>query len=181
MALMGSFCLCTAVALGGHKSLQGSRCQSVPRLPGDRGAVPRRPQLTRPSASSFQQALRPPAATFTKCLLCPPGAAAPPWGPWPLDNRLCKCSQPNRNHRRGIIAKGPREGRSVPHRVLKRFWQRPGSVLAVPTRGCCRCDLHVLTEDGLEGLVPVHHGAEHQRLGGNAVREQGPTLKAQRN
>lgn len=29
-----------------------------------------------------------------------------------------------------------------------------------------RRDFHVLAEDGLEGLVSVHHGAEHQRLAG---------------
>lgn len=38
------------------------------------------------------------------------------------------------------------------------------STLAVAARCRGRRDLQVLAEDGLEGLVPVHHGTEHQRF-----------------
>lgn len=38
------------------------------------------------------------------------------------------------------------------------------SVLAVTARGCCRCDFHILAENGLKGFISVHHGTEHQGL-----------------
>lgn len=53
------------------------------------------------------------------------------------------------------------------------------STLAVAARCRGRRDLQVLAEDGLEGLVPVHHGTEHQRLaGGGAVGEAAPARPA---
>lgn len=40
------------------------------------------------------------------------------------------------------------------------------ATLAVAARRCGRRDFQVLAENGLEGLVSMHHGTEHQRLAG---------------
>lgn len=81
----------------------------------------------------------------------------------------------DRSRRSRVIAKGQEGVRLFPavnHAPV------PGA-LAVAARGCARRDLQVLAEDGLEGLVPVHHGAEHQRLRGKlALSWGGPAGRA---
>lgn len=63
------------------------------------------------------------------------------------------------------------------YHIVKRNKTKPSRVreeaaLAVAAGSCRRGDFHVLAENGLEGLVSMHHGTEHQRLaGGNAVAE----------
>lgn len=90
----------------------------------------------------------------------------------------------NKNHRlRGIIAKDQENVRLFFHyqivkkknkktRKTKKTEQNPSgfvageATLAVTARRCGRRDFQVLAENGLEGLVSMHHGTEHQRLAG---------------
>lgn len=72
----------------------------------------------------------------------------------------------------GIIARDQEDTRFLPTtKVFKKAGQGPGeAALAVAAGRRGRRDLHVLAENGLEGLVPVHHGAEHQRLAEETLR-----------
>lgn len=89
----------------------------------------------------------------------------------------------NKNHRsRGIIAKDQEDVQLFFHyqivkkknkkkpRKTKKTEQNPSgfvageATLAVAARRCGRCDFQVLAENGLEGLVSMHHGTEHQRF-----------------
>lgn len=126
--------------------------------PGDRGAA----VLGRRDSASYassSRGLRGPCPVPTVGDLPGPQAAGTVRATRPCAGSV-NAGAHNRSRRSRVIAKGQEGGRWFP--AVNRA-PVPGA-LAVAARGRARRDLQVLAEDGLEGLVPVHHGAEHQRL-----------------